>query len=112
MSLALGFALAAVVGTLARALTASRLNRPDFPFGTLAVNVVGSLLLGLLYDSSPEAVTVLGLAGLGSFTTFSTFTHESVVMQAEGKGLRAALYLGITVVAGIAAAAVGIALAA
>lgn len=108
MSLALGFVAMAVAGTLARAVSISHFNRPAFPVGTVSVNVVGSFLLGLMHDASPEAVTVLGLAGLGSFTTFSTFAHEAVVMAEERRLALACSYLAVTVVAGVAAAALGI----
>ena len=108
MMLALGFAAMAIAGTVTRAITVSRLNHPGFPFGTLAVNVVGSFLLGLMSDAAPEVVTVLGIAGLGSFTTFSTFAHESVLLAEQRRFPVACLYLALTVVAGVAAAALGI----
>ena len=108
MTLALGFAALAVIGTLTRAITVSRLNNANFPIGTLAVNAGGSFLLGLLNDASPETLTLLGLAALGSFTTFSTFAHESVLMVEERRLSRAGLYLSVTVIAGVGAATLGI----
>jgi CrcB protein len=110
--LALGFAALAVTGTLARVATVARFNTAAFPFGTLVVNVVGSFLLALLSSRSPEAITALGVAGLGSFTTFSTFAHEGIVMAGERRGATAAAYLAITVIAGVGAAAVGLELSA
>ena len=110
MILALLFAGLAVAGTVARAVAAARLNAPPFPSGTLLVNVTGSFFLGLLAEASPEAVTVLGIAGLGSYTTFSTFAYEGVVMAEEGRGVYAVGYVVLTVVAGVGAAALGISL--
>lgn len=63
------------------------------PPGTLLVNVVGSLVLGALYTLaesrqllSPEARLLLATGVLGSFTTFSTFAHETLVLGQGGFG--------------------------
>lgn len=107
-----GFVAAAAVGALARAEAGRRWNRHEgFPLGTLAVNVSGSFLLGLLWDVAPPAVTVLGVAGLGAFTTFSSFARDAVALAEQRHVVQAAIYVALSCAAGIGAAALGVALA-
>jgi fluoride exporter len=106
------FVVAAAVGTLARADVGRRWNAPGrVPWGTFAVNVAGSFLLGLLSDVAPATLTVLGVGGLGALTTFSSFARELVTAVERRRQLQAAGYLAATLLAGVAAAAAGIALA-
>lgn len=106
------FAVAAALGALARAEAGRRWNRHEgFSFGTLLVNVSGSFLLGALWNVAPPALTVLGLAGLGSFTTFSSFARDAVALVEQRHVALAALYVGVSCAAGVAAAALGVALA-
>lgn len=89
----------------------------SFPFGTLTANVLGCLLIGLLYgfaakNASMNKDLLLALTtGLcGGFTTFSTFSNESLVMlQNQHYGLFA-LYVGVSIIIGIAAVFGGYAL--
>ena len=76
-----------------------------FPYGTLFVNVTGSLLMGLLsvlflerYNIAPEwrAAILVGL--LGSFTTFSTFSMETLALLEQGDISRASLNIVLSVV--------------
>jgi CrcB protein len=89
-----------------------------FPWGTFAVNVVGSLLLGLLAGGlsaravSGGAVALLGTGLCGTLTTYSTFGWETVRMLREGARLYAVLNAAASVVAGLGAAVCGAALAA
>jgi len=80
-------------------------------WATLAVNVLGSLLLGLLVEVGrdlPDAVrTAVGVGFLGGFTTFSTFSVQAVLEAEGGRVGTAALYVALSVALGIAAAAVG-----
>lgn len=90
----------------------------EFPVGTLTVNLVGSLLIGFLYfwlinrfsiDAELRALMIVGF--LGSFTTFSAFSLESLVLLEQGAWLRTGIYLGASVIGCIAAAAAGMWLA-
>jgi len=86
-----------------------------FPYGTLAVNVLGSLLMGLLYVLLVDKL-VLGphwraalLVGLlGAFTTFSTFSIETLNLVEDGELVRALLNVLLSVVLCLGAAWVGI----
>jgi len=79
------------------------------------VNISGSLLLGLLAGLSlarhlpVTANALLGDGFCGAYTTFSTFTYETVRLVEEGNLLEAATNVGVSVVAGLAAAAAGVA---
>ena len=74
------------------------------------MNVGGSFALGLLSDLAPPAVTVIGVAGLGAYTTFSSFARDTVAV-AETRALAlAATYVAATCSLGIGAAAIGVVL--
>lgn len=88
----------------------------QFPWATLAVNVVGSLLMGLLAGwlarngSGGETWRLLlGVGLLGGFTTFSAFSLELALMIERGTLGAGALYAGISVLAGVAALFAGLA---
>ncbi len=89
----------------------------SFPWGTLVVNLVGCLALGLVIRwlqvsaVSPEVRPFLTIGVLGAFTTFSTFSYETVALLQEGQWLRAGLYMGGSVVLGLIAMVAGMALA-
>ena len=94
---------------------------PGFPWGTLIVNLAGSLVIGLLAglllrEGVPHAGAdrplwlLLAVGGLGGFTTFSAFTLELVVMLERGLAAPALAYAAGSVVAGLALAAAGFAL--
>lgn len=92
-------------------------GRP-FPYGTLAVNVVGSLLMGFLFvifAARPGAESVFRaglLAGiLGGFTTFSAFSIETFNLIEDGAWLKAGLNAGLSVALCLAATWAGVLLA-
>lgn len=102
------------VGGIARYLMSTWLTPGEFPAGTLAVNVLGSFLLGLLLsrDPSGEWITPAAYAGLGTgvfggFTTMSTFSYETVALTGDGHWLLAGGYLGLTLVGCLAGAWAG-----
>ncbi|CAN5755883.1 fluoride efflux transporter CrcB [soil metagenome] len=110
MTAAVLFVLAAAAGTIARAEITRRLNWPNgLPFGTLVVNVTGSFLLGLAAEVAPPALTVLGVGGLGAYTTFSGLAGDAVTLAARRRATSAALYVALSCGGGIAAAACGLA---
>jgi CrcB protein len=87
----------------------------DFPWGTLAVNTLGSLLMGGLYvllvermAATAELRAFLLIGVLGAFTTFSTFSIETLLLIENGQLLRAVMNMLASVLVCIAAAWVGI----
>lgn len=83
-----------------------------FPWGTLAVNVAGSLALGLALPQFAGGTTPLRafatVGFLGAFTTFSTFAGETLRLAREGRRGRAAAYVGASLALGLAAIAAGL----
>jgi CrcB protein len=85
-----------------------------FPWGTLAVNVLGALLIGfaLRYleavrlSAEVRALVIIGM--LGAFTTFSTFSYETVALLQDGEWLRAGAYAFGSLVLGLVAVVVGL----
>jgi CrcB protein len=82
---------------------------PGFPWGTLVVNVTGSLLLGFLYMSLEGTASAaqwrafLGIGFCGGYTTFSAFSYDTVLMAQAGNWNRALAYsLGSVVLCVIA----------
>jgi fluoride exporter len=109
---AVAFVAAAAAGSLARAEAGRRWNRHDgFAGGTLIVNVTGAFLLGLIADIAPPMLTVLAVGGLGAYTTFSSFARDAVALAEQRRLGLAATYVAGTLVAGVAAAALGVAFA-
>ena len=104
------FVVAAAAGAVGRAEAGRRWNRSGMPLGILLVNVTGSFVLGLLWDTAPPSITVLGVGGLGAFTTFSSFARDVVALTERKQLLEAVAYAVATYVGGIGAAAVGITL--
>jgi CrcB protein len=92
---------------LQRAVQARR--EGAFPLGTLAVNLLGSLLLGLLHGAGVggDAALLLGTALLGSFTTFSTWMVESERLAARGETRAATANVIVSLALGLAAVALG-----
>ncbi len=89
-------------------------TRGGFPFGTLVVNVTGSLLLGVVaglavHHGLPRVPTVVVGTGLaGGYTTLSTWAWESLALAETGELLGAGVNVLGSVAAGLAAAAVGL----
>ncbi len=104
-------AAGSALGGMARyAMTDVVQTRADstFPFGTLLVNVIGCLLIGIFFQFasgrfSPAVQALLTTGFCGGFTTFSTFSYESVRLVHTGLWQRAVLYIGLSVALGLGA---------
>jgi CrcB protein len=112
-----GAAVGAPARYLVDELLAARFGR-RFPWGTLTVNLLGSLVLGVLAGlSSRDAVpahlvTLAGTGFCGAFTTASTFASEVVALAETGRWRGASSYVVVSLAVGIGLAAAGYALAA
>ena len=115
------FLAAAAVGAPSRYLLDGWIQdrtRGAFPWGTFTVNVSGCLLLGVLtglglyHELDATTRTVLGTGGLGAYTTFSTFTFETVRLAEEGALDEAFRNAAASFLVGLAAASAGLALTA
>ena len=89
---------------------------PAFPWSTLAINASGSFVLCLVATLTLERFVVprtwmlgVGIGFCGGFTTFSTFSYETLRLAAEGSLWRAAANIGASVAASLAAGLLGIA---
>ncbi len=85
----------------------------SFPLGTFAVNIIGCFIIGLLYGltirgaASPEIRFLLATGFCGGFTTFSTFSLESMALLQDGQLWFAFLYMAGSLLAGLAAVWIG-----
>ncbi len=120
LSVALLVALGGGLGAMAHALVIHHLalRRSDpLPLGTVVVNASGSLVLGLLTGFSlyhglgPKEISVLGVGVCGGYTTWSTASWESLHLLRSGHRREAVLYSFGGLVACLAAAALGLAVA-
>ncbi|MDT0464891.1 fluoride efflux transporter CrcB [Streptomyces gibsoniae] len=110
----------AVVGAPLRYLTDRAVQlRHDtvFPWGTLAVNVTGCLILGLLTGAaasghvSPHLQLLIGTGLCGALTTYSTFSYETLRLTETGAGFYAAANVVASLTAGLGAAFAGASIA-
>ena len=117
----LAISLGAIVGANARywmGRSALRLLGPVFPYGTLAINVLGSFILGFFMIWTTERVIVdprwrllVAVGFCGGFTTFSSYAFESVVLMEQGRWLLVGSNFLANNVLALAAALAGMALA-
>lgn len=109
--------LGGFIGTVARFLI-SRYFQVNvlsvFPWSTFIVNIVGCLLIGLIYGISekgdflsPEIRLFLTVGICGGFTTFSTFSNDSFLLIREQEWLRVALYASLSLFLGLVAVYAG-----
>jgi fluoride exporter len=107
-----GVALLGGVGALLRFVVDGAIAEragSEFPWGTMAVNLSGSLLLGLLAGLAlhGDALLLAGTAVLGSYTTFSTWMFETHRLAEEGDPWAAVFNVVLSLALGIGAAALG-----
>lgn len=111
----------AVLGVNARywlsRLIAAQLG-PEFPWGTLVINITGSLVLGFLltfiaqrFVVDPGLALALGTGFCGAYTTFSTFSVDTIRLMERGDLLPASLYASASLLGSIIAAYAGVVLA-
>lgn len=87
---------------------------PAFPWGTLSINIVGSLLMGLLVGwlarsgGGDTTRLFVGVGILGGFTTFSSFSMEYWMLFERGQNAQAAAYVFASVIGAIAACGLGL----
>lgn len=115
---AIYIAIAGGIGALGRYYISGffhKLLGESFPYGTLAVNFIGSFLLGLIMQISlgtdiiPQNLRLAFTLGfLGAFTTFSTFSYETLKLFEDGAWLMGGANILANVLLGIAAAFAGI----
>lgn len=101
---------AGMAGVLSRYGISTMFHGDSLPWATVGINVLGSLLLGMLVAGGSfdtDTRTILGVGFLGGFTTFSTFTVQIVLDFDAGEPGRAFLYLAASLVLGLMAAAAG-----
>lgn len=92
-----------------------RSGASGFPYGTLSVNVLGCLLIGLLsasfgtyWDASETTRIALIVGVLGGFTTFSSFGNDTLNLLNSGRYLEAFLYVAVSNLAGLGAVWAGV----
>lgn len=112
-------AVGSAVGGVSRYLlggAVQRLAPGTFPVGTLIVNITGSFLLGAILrfaidtpGLTSEMRALLTVGFCGGFTTFSTFSYETVALLEDGEWSRAAAYLALSVGLSIVATFLGLA---
>ncbi len=90
-------------------LASLRILGPNFPYGTLVVNLSGAVILGLLTGLAlaGDAALLAGTAAVGSYTTFSTWMLETQRLTEERQHRKAALNIAVSLVLGVAAAWLG-----
>jgi fluoride exporter len=121
MNMILLVALGGAVGSVARYLMASSIQTStgwDFPLGTVLVNILGCFLIGILYvllvarpDPRHDLRALLMVGVMGGFTTFSSFSLETVTMAMNGNYTGATLNVVISVAACLVGTILGVALA-
>jgi CrcB protein len=115
------FLVAAAVGAPARYVLDGAVQARAggvFPWGTFVVNVSGCLALGVItglglyHGLGAGTRTVIGTGGIGAYTTFSTFSFETVRLAEEGAITEALRNVAATLIVGLLAASAGLALTA
>jgi CrcB protein len=89
-------------------------HRIDFPYGTLVVNIVGCFLIGVLsqlvelqFEITAELRLLLMVGVLGSFTTYSTFSNETITLLQDQRVTLALMNIGLHLILGLSAVLAG-----
>ena len=109
------------LGAILRYLVSGWVHRiagASFPYGTLAVNVLGSFILGFFlviaegrFIISPQIRNFIAIGLLGAFTTYSTFSFETIMLLKEMMYIQAAFNVALNLIVGLFAIWLGIILA-
>ncbi|MGN6194390.1 MAG: fluoride efflux transporter CrcB [Ginsengibacter sp.] len=119
MKIILFVGLGSFIGGISRYLVSLFIQNKvlsTFPYGTLAVNIIGCFLIGIIYGFSDrgnmnvEWRLFLATGIMGGFTTFSSFSNETVSMLRDAQYLQAFSYVAFSVIVGLAATFAGISL--
>lgn len=118
MNMLLAVAAGGALGAVGRYLVMSQVGHwfgQGFPYGTLVVNVLGSFIMGLLVEAwalawspSQELRALLAVGLLGAFTTFSTFSLDTLVLYERGAFLSVGLYIVGSVVLSVGGLVAGL----
>ncbi|SES66574.1 CrcB protein [Salinibacillus kushneri] len=95
----MGVFLGGCFGAFSRAWISHWLNQNDFPWGTWIVNILGSILLGfiLAFDFQNHWLHIFGIGFCGAFTTYSTFSLETIKLIEQKKWIQSFVYLGTSI---------------
>jgi CrcB protein len=110
-------AIAGGAGAVTRYAIGIAIGAERFPWATLLINITGSFVFAVVItyatekQLSPQAATAVTVGFLGAYTTFSTFAWETFVLHHTGRTGTAAIYIGASLVGGLAAAWAGYELA-
>lgn len=119
MKIILSIGLGSCLGGLSRYFISQFIQNKflsTFPFGTMAVNIIGCFLIGVIFGLSErgnftmEWRLFLVTGFLGGFTTFSSFSNETVGLLRDGQMWHAFIYITGSVIIGLAATFTGISL--
>lgn len=114
-------AIGSAIGGVSRYLLGGLIQRlldTTFPAGTLLINITGSFLLGAILryametpTFTPEVRALLTIGFCGGYTTFSTFSYETLALLKDGEWIRAGVYVSASVLLSVTATFLGFALA-
>jgi len=115
LSIILSVALGGMIGALGRFFISTYINKllgTSFAYGTLTVNILGSLIIGFLFlyfeqVISPNLKAMLMTGMLGALTTFSTFSLETILMAQEGLYTKALLNIVLNAILSLSATIIG-----
>lgn len=115
MNPTIAIAIFGALGAISRFLIGAAIQRhaieSQFPWGTFVVNVAGAFALGFVLTALPKGSIwpiAIGTGFLGSFTTFSTFSYETVVLLREGLVTTAAMYVTASLALAVVAVLIGV----
>lgn len=104
LAIAAGGAIGAVMRHFANHAVSQQFGT-DFPYGILSVNVIGSVLMGIMigvfahfWQPPADVKAFLTVGFLGAFTTFSTFSLDVITLYERGAVMAAASYIGVSVI--------------